>query len=358
MKNIYLILTFLLSFNFTNAQDELSKEEQERRQKNIEAANPFKEFGYTPKIATLSKGKYLEVHDLDSIVKIGSFFYNVQKKEMTGYIITGIKNSEATLKPEIISRWLSPDPLAEEFPSWSPYNFVMNNPMRYIDPDGRMPIDSDGEFINEKGKVVGNDGKDDGKVYVIKTTQTNYDSDAPFAGITKSEAKATENFIKENSGNTSAFESNNIAYQNSVEIESSALTRQSMVNIVNQDDGKGGTSDANNREYGGVVNRDGTVKQATPGAVGNPLTDRNVSITLTTYYENQTTFHGHPSGTRTEGNMTGSWRQAPSNRGGDVQHGGAGRNYVFGRGNSTIYIYNNTGVQATIPQKYFVNPNR
>jgi len=39
------------------------------------------------------------------------------------------------------SIWLSVDPLAEKFPSWSPYNFTMNNPLRYIDPDGRSPFD-------------------------------------------------------------------------------------------------------------------------------------------------------------------------------------------------------------------------
>ncbi|MGX1023607.1 RHS repeat-associated core domain-containing protein [Psychroflexus sp. MBR-150] len=39
------------------------------------------------------------------------------------------------------SLWLSVDPLASEFPSWSPYNFTMNNPIRFIDPDGRAPQD-------------------------------------------------------------------------------------------------------------------------------------------------------------------------------------------------------------------------
>jgi len=36
-----------------------------------------------------------------------------------------------------IGRWLSIDPLFKKYPSWSPYNFVLNTPIQAIDPDGR-----------------------------------------------------------------------------------------------------------------------------------------------------------------------------------------------------------------------------
>jgi RHS repeat-associated protein len=35
-----------------------------------------------------------------------------------------------------VSVWLSVDPLAHEYPGLSPYNFVANNPLIFIDPDG------------------------------------------------------------------------------------------------------------------------------------------------------------------------------------------------------------------------------
>ena len=40
-----------------------------------------------------------------------------------------------------LGRWMNIDPLAEKFPSWSPYSFCYNNPMRYTDPTGMAPTD-------------------------------------------------------------------------------------------------------------------------------------------------------------------------------------------------------------------------
>ncbi len=141
MKKLLLLIVILFSVSYSFAQEEqLSEKEKARREKNIQAGNPFARFGYKAKVATLSKGKYLEFHDLDSIVKIGSFSYHVKRKVVTGFTKYDTVYPESTLRPEIVSRWLSPDPLSEEFPSWSPYNFTLNNPIRFVDPDGREPI--------------------------------------------------------------------------------------------------------------------------------------------------------------------------------------------------------------------------
>jgi hypothetical protein len=139
MRKIYYLLILFFSFSVLSAQEELSKEEKARREKNIQAGNPFAKYGSKAPVATLSKGKYLEVHDLDSIVTIGTSRWDVENKKIVGDIIIDSLNVDAQPIGDAPGRWMSPDPLSEEFPSWSPYNMSFNNPIRFVDPDGRAP---------------------------------------------------------------------------------------------------------------------------------------------------------------------------------------------------------------------------
>ena len=34
-------------------------------------------------------------------------------------------------------RWLTVDPMTNKYPAWSPYNYVMDNPLKNIDSDGK-----------------------------------------------------------------------------------------------------------------------------------------------------------------------------------------------------------------------------
>jgi RHS repeat-associated protein len=50
-------------------------------------------------------------------------------------------------------RWLSTDPLANKFPNESPYLFAGNNPILYIDPDGKKKVTSN-TFVDTKTGVT------------------------------------------------------------------------------------------------------------------------------------------------------------------------------------------------------------
>ena len=99
--------------------------------------NPFEKFDKDVEVLTLSNGVYDEFFDTDSIEIIGSAVLNTNTMKIIGFIEYDTLYSEATLEPELVSRWLSLDPLARKYPELSPYNFVANNPILYVDPDGR-----------------------------------------------------------------------------------------------------------------------------------------------------------------------------------------------------------------------------
>ncbi|MEM6524676.1 MAG: hypothetical protein AAF693_12815 [Bacteroidota bacterium] len=134
------------------------------------AQQPFEKYGKEVPIATMSNGKFEEFFDQDTLVQIGTAILNRLSGELYGFVKYDTLHSEATLDPQVISRWLSPDPLADDFTSLSPYNFVENNPIRYTDPDGLAPFDmvrEEDPIYSKKGELIGDDGKNNGAIHVV-----------------------------------------------------------------------------------------------------------------------------------------------------------------------------------------------
>jgi hypothetical protein len=137
--------------------------------------NPFQSIGKKAKVLTLSNGKYVEFFDYDTIQRIGTVMFNIRQKK-----IVRLLNADSTFTKasdnSSASRWYSIDPLADKFHQWSPYNFTFDNPIRFMDPDGRAPLT---DYYNLNGKLVKHvdDGKTD-KVVVLTLSRKEAEANA------------------------------------------------------------------------------------------------------------------------------------------------------------------------------------
>lgn len=137
MKKISLVITVLIVTCFS-AQAQQSE------------GNPFARLGYKADVYTFGETK--EFHDLDVVVEIGEVLFNTETNEVVGFIEDS--DSLIELKPELQS--MSIDPHCEKYYSISPYAYCMNNPVRFVDPNGKDSYEYDIEthqltWINDVG---------------------------------------------------------------------------------------------------------------------------------------------------------------------------------------------------------------
>ena len=64
---------------------------------------------------------------------------------------------------ELTAMWLSVDPMADKYPSISPYAYCAWNPIKLVDPDGRM-ID---DYFSKDGKYLGTDNAKTDNIRII-----------------------------------------------------------------------------------------------------------------------------------------------------------------------------------------------
>ncbi len=83
--------------------------------------------------STLSRGLFEEVKEKKQYEQYGRFILNTESKKLIK--LEAENNFEFLIDP-VVFAW-SVDPLAHKYPSWSPYAAFANNPIIYVDTDGR-----------------------------------------------------------------------------------------------------------------------------------------------------------------------------------------------------------------------------
>ena len=246
--------------------------------------------------------------------------------------------------------WLSVDPLWEKNIDASPYSYCHGNPVNKVDVMGL-----DDSYYCEDGSKIGSIKSETNNYYVVRTTQT---TDEMYAESSVDQ-KGNSNQISQSDALRAKLIANSACSGDGV-FSKEDIPMHLFVQIPNQeefdaamkfigDDGTGGRSDNNNREYafnllenekriGNKYVKDGYI--ATQKFCGEVQDASKSTVVKTAYRRN----HTHPSGV---GSMGHKWQQAPSAT--DIKNSNDVVRRVWGMGSNTIYLFNSKGVNATIP---------
>ena len=103
---------------------------------SVQGQDIFKAHGFNKETLTLSKGRYEEVFTNKEVVQIGSVLLNTKTNKIVDFIDEDIE--DVSFKSEHSSRFYTIDPMAALYPEISPYVYCKNNPIKFVDPDGRV----------------------------------------------------------------------------------------------------------------------------------------------------------------------------------------------------------------------------
>lgn len=98
---------------------------------------PFASIGKEGELLSLSNGRYEEVFKNEKLRRVGSVMMNTETMKIDHFLTEEeLKECQDLETEKQASRFLSIDPLARQFPYYSPFQYAGNQPIACIDLDG------------------------------------------------------------------------------------------------------------------------------------------------------------------------------------------------------------------------------
>lgn len=150
MKNFIHLTATILFFTFCWSCSDQPKQEEfegnfgsrdlEFRNPETKNLSPYAIFGDSSFVLMTEAertGKHsLVIPDMGSNQKFSKFEIELKTGKVQAFDTEGKIIEEFLLPPEVLTRFVQIDPRSEKYSGWSPYNYVLGNPIRNIDPNG------------------------------------------------------------------------------------------------------------------------------------------------------------------------------------------------------------------------------